>query len=57
MENLLRSDAPLFGRLTGKLLVRPFPFIEIEPFVPHYSAEKRLAVYSILGGIPDYMRR
>ncbi len=57
MENLMRSDAPLFGRLTGKLLVRPFPFIEIEPFVPHYSAEKRLAVYSILGGIPDYLRR
>ena len=56
MESLMRSDAPLFGRLTGKLLVRPFPFIEIAPFVPHYSAEKRLAVYSILGGIPDYLR-
>src|SRR5439155_23367027 len=50
-------DAPLFGRMTGKLYVRPFSFAEIAPFVPRYSLEKRLAVYSILGGIPDYLRR
>lgn len=57
MERLLLSDAPLFGRMTGKLYVRPFSFVEIAPFVPHYALEKRLAVYSILGGIPDYLRR
>ncbi len=57
MEKLLLSDAPLFGRMTGKLLVRPFPFVQIQPFVPRYSPEKRLAVYAILGGIPDYLRR
>ncbi len=57
MERLLLSDAPLFGRMTGKLYVRPFGFAEIAPFVSHYVVEKRLAVYSILGGIPDYLRR
>ena len=57
MEKLLVSDAPLFGRMTGKLLVRPFPFVQITPFVPRYDAEKRLAVHAILGGIPDYLRQ
>lgn len=57
MEKLLLSDAPLFGRMTGKLYVRPFSFAEIKPFVPRYDAEKRLAVYALLGGIPDYLRR
>src|SRR3990172_4162549 len=57
MEKLLLSDAPLFGRMTGKLYVRPFSFVEITPFAPRYAAEKRLAVYAILGGIPDYLRR
>jgi AAA+ ATPase superfamily predicted ATPase len=56
MENLLESDAPLFGRLTSKLYVRPLPFAEIKPFVPRYSAEKRMAVYASVGGIPDYLR-
>ena len=47
MEKLLVSDAPLFGRTTGKLLVRPFPFVQIAPFVPRYDLEKRLAVYAV----------
>lgn len=57
MESLLRSDAPLFGRMTGKLYVPPFQFNEIAPFVHHYSLDKQLAVYAIIGGIPDYLRR
>lgn len=57
LEKLLASDAPLFGRFTAKLYVPPFEFAEITPFVPHYSVEKRLAVYAILGGVPDYLRR
>lgn len=56
MESLLQSDAPLFGRLTGKLYVPPFEFVEITPFVRRYSPEKRLAVYATVGGVPDYLR-
>ncbi len=56
MEKLLESDAPLFGRLTSKLYVRPLPFVSVKPFLPRYDAEKRLAVYAIIGGIPDYLR-
>src|SRR3972149_4922540 len=57
MESLLKSDAPLFGRMTGKLFVPAFEFTEIAPFVERYSLEKQLAVYAIVGGIPDYLRR
>ena len=57
MESLLKSDAPLFGRMTGKLFVPPFQFHEIEPFIERYTLEKQLAVYSMIGGIPDYLRR
>ena len=57
LEKLLASDAPLFGRMTGKLYVPPFRFSEIDPFLPHYTPEKRLAVYAIVGGIPDYLQQ
>ncbi len=57
MEKLLKSDAPLYGRLEGKLLLRPFSLAQIKPFVSRYSLEKQMAVYSILGGVPDYLRR
>ena len=57
MESLLRSDAPLFGRMTAKLYVPAFQFTEITPFVERYSPEKRLAVYAMVGGVPDYLRR
>ncbi|MBP7690809.1 MAG: ATP-binding protein, partial [Anaerolineales bacterium] len=55
MAKLLRSDAPLYRRLTGKLLVEPFIFSELTPFLPRYSPDKRLAVYAMLGGVPDYL--
>ncbi len=55
MVKLLHADAPLYRRLTGKLLVEPFTFPEIAPFLPRYSPEKRLAVYAMLGGVPDYL--
>jgi hypothetical protein len=57
MEQLLLSDAPLFGRMTGKLYVPPFEFVEIDSFLRRYPLEKRLAVYAILGGVPDYLQR
>jgi AAA+ ATPase superfamily predicted ATPase len=57
MESLLKSDAPLFGRMTGKLFVPAFQFTQIAPFIERYSPEKQLAVYAMVGGIPDYLRR
>ena len=45
MEKLLHSDAPLYGRLEGKVQVHPFTLPQITPYLRRYSQEKRLAVY------------
>ena len=55
MESLLRADAPLYGRMVGPLRVRPLPFSATVAFFPSYSAEQRVAVYAILGGVPAYL--
>jgi len=55
MERLLGADAPLYGRMSGPLPVRPLPFSAVAAFLPSYTAEQRVAVYAILGGVPAYL--
>jgi AAA+ ATPase superfamily predicted ATPase len=57
MTRLLEYQAPLYGRFTMQLPVQPLAFPDIEKFLPHYDVHKRLAVYSILGGVPAYLER
>ena len=55
MESLVNADAPLYGRMVGPLRVGPLPFSATAAFFPSYSAEQRVAVYAILGGVPAYL--
>ncbi|KAA3660553.1 MAG: ATP-binding protein [Chloroflexi bacterium] len=55
MKKLQAYQAPLFGRITGQLELKPLPFSATEAFLPAYSLERRLAVYAILGGVPGYL--
>lgn len=55
MESLLKVDAPLYGRMVEPLRARPLPFSATAGFFPSYSAEQRVAVYAILGGVPTYL--
>ncbi|MBM4458106.1 MAG: ATP-binding protein [Chloroflexi bacterium] len=57
MERLLGPDAPLYGRMTGPLRIRPLPFSATTAFFPRYSAEQRVAVYALLGGVPAYLEQ
>ncbi len=57
MEGLMRYDAPLFGRVAGPLRVEPLPFSALRQFYPHYSAEQRVAVWAMLGGVPAYLEQ
>jgi uncharacterized protein len=57
MTRLVEYQAPLYGRFTGQLPLEPLTFTDIEPFVPGYDVHKRLAVYSVLGGVPAYLER
>lgn len=57
MERLIASDAPLFGRLVGPLRVGPLPYAATRAFLPRYTAEQRVAIYAIVGGVPAYLER
>ena len=57
MESLVKADAPLYGRVSGPLRVRPLPFSATAAFFPSYSAAERVAVYAILGGVPAYLEQ
>lgn len=55
MEALMQRQSPLFGRFTGQWRLQPLPFSALRLFFPTWSAEERVALYSILGGIPAYL--
>ena len=55
MESLQFHQSPLFGRLTGQWHLQPLPFSALREFFPHWSAEERVAIYAIVGGVPAYL--
>ena len=56
MENeIMGYQSPLYGRITGKMEVLPFDYLDAAAFFPHYSVEEKLLAYGILGGIPRYL--
>ncbi len=57
MEQLMNAHAPLYGRMAGPLRVTPLPFAALHDFFPGYDAERRVAVYAILGGVPAYLEQ
>lgn len=57
MFDLFSYQAPLYGRMTAQLHVKPLPFSALSEFYPRYTAAERVAAYAILGGIPAYLER
>jgi AAA+ ATPase superfamily predicted ATPase len=55
MEAIMSRQSPLFGRLTGQWQLQTLPFAALREFFPSWSPEERVAVYTILGGIPAYL--
>jgi AAA+ ATPase superfamily predicted ATPase len=56
-DEVLSYKAPLYGRRTGQIFLKPFPFLEIKKFYPNASFERCLELYSIAGGNPSYLKR
>jgi uncharacterized protein len=56
MEAIMQHQSPLFGRFTGQWHLQPLPFSSLREFFPGWSAEERVALYAIVGGIPAYLR-
>ncbi|MEW5985620.1 MAG: ATP-binding protein [Chloroflexota bacterium] len=56
MEAIMQHQSPLFGRFTGQWHLQPLPFSSLREFFPGWSAEERVALYAVVGGIPAYLR-
>src|SRR3990172_8571893 len=57
MIDLMRYQAPLYGRFTAQLPVDPLPFSALRNFLPRYTTAERVAVYAVTGGVPAYLER
>jgi AAA+ ATPase superfamily predicted ATPase len=57
MFDLFSYHAPLYGRMTAQLHVKPLPYSALSEFYPPYTASERVAVYAVLGGVPAYLER
>lgn len=56
-DELLASQNPLYGRATGIYKMAPMPFSDVQEFCRDYSTEDKILLYSILGGIPHYLKQ
>lgn len=56
-EEILSYKAPLYGRRTGQIFLKPFSFFEAKDFYPNASFDRCLELYSIAGGNPSYLKR
>lgn len=56
-RHTLAYQSPLYGRATAQLRLQPLAFGLTRKYFPDYTAEDRVAIYAIFGGIPAYWRR
>ena len=56
-KELLVEKNPLYGRATGIYKMLEMGFYDASRFFPDYSREDKVRVYSILGGVPHYLRQ
>lgn len=56
-KELLAEKNPLYGRATGIYKMAEMGFYDAVKFFPNYSDKDKVLAYSILGGIPHYLRQ
>jgi AAA+ ATPase superfamily predicted ATPase len=56
-SEVLLQKAPLFGRRTGQIFLKPFSFADSCKFYPSLSFERCLEFFSIAGGNPSYLKK
>lgn len=54
LREVMSYQAPLYGRASAQIHLRPLPYGLTRTAFPKYSAVDRVALYSIFGGIPAY---
>ena len=56
-KELLAEKNPLYGRATGIYKMKEMGFYDAIKFFPNYSEKDKIIAYSILGGIPHYLKQ
>lgn len=56
VRGVLSGTAPLYGRTTAKMELKPLPFGSTKDYFGGYPAAERVMLYSVFGGIPHYWR-
>lgn len=50
-------QAPLYGRATAQIRLRPLPYTAIHEVFPERSAAERVAILGVTGGVPAYLEQ
>lgn len=48
-------QAPLYGRATSQIRLRPFPYAAVHELFSERGADERVAIYGMTGGVPAYL--
>lgn len=56
MRSLLEHGNPLYGRVDSTIYLKQMDYYESSFFYPNYSADDKVRIYSVFGGIPYYNR-
>lgn len=56
-QHFLNRDAPLHGRRTGLMQLKPLTITEAARFLPNYDAETLIESYAAVGSMPGHIRR
>lgn len=56
-KDLLSEKNPLYGRATGIYKMNEMGFYDAVKFFPDYSDRDKVLTYSLLGGIPHYLKQ
>jgi len=56
-RQVLGHESPLYGRRTAQYKLLPFDYLESAKMLPGFSNEEKIILYSITGGIPEYLAR
>ena len=56
-EQVLGYQSPLYGRRTAQYKILPFDYLTSSLMLEGFSTEEKLVLYSVTGGVPEYLSR
>lgn len=54
-KNILNKKSPLYGRITGHIMLQPLQFIHVKQWFKDANIEDISKIYAVCGGVPRYL--